>query len=115
MFYMDSTNPPRLGTQGLGVIMEAAQYAGSSYEFDDVDSRADLSKQVARDAVANRVLRTLRPPVGLPSDSVDAILAWAKGNHETLPPQAISAYCAVRFPNERFETNGVRADRATKF
>ena len=94
--------------------MNNTLYAGNAYEFDNVDSRAELSKKSGRDAVAVRVMRSRRP-FNFTTAQWDGLEGWAKsqasGESDTLPPSCVTAICACRWPGEPEENNGIRAER----
>lgn len=92
-------------------------YSGNAYENDNVDSRADLSKLSTRNAVAVRVLRAKRP-FNMDEERWEALTTWAQNQSsgiDSLPPVSVAAIVACRWPGEPEESNGIRAERNTKF
>jgi hypothetical protein len=91
-------------------------YSGNAYEHDNVDSRADLSKAASRTAVAERVLRAKRP-FSMDERRWNELSEWANqqiNGCDSLPPMAVTAIVACRWPGEPVQNNGVRSESNAK-
>jgi len=103
------------GDQGLEIDMSAVihKYSGHAYQFDDIDSRADVSQPHVRRAVAAKVLRSRAPWARTPAE-IERVTAWARNTLEmrtdALPPAAVTSWTPVKFPDEPASTNGQRSE-----
>jgi len=86
--------------------------SGNAYEFDNIDSRADISRASARLSCA-LILRHKRAPWGITPAEYEKVMEWADaviGGVDSMPPMQITRFFPVRWPGEPALTNGQRAE-----